>query len=151
MSTSTNDIAVRLQVVNGNVSGVVKSSLDKPMNVNTSQLPLIYSRWDNNLYEYGSMSVTFHYFEVVVLVNAIAQDTYPAHMKSMRQIADSIRDVYAARLHLNDDAGVSMTNIAVCEISDARNGPPEQVGDTAYSTVRCTLAVKNISEVTVSG
>ena len=151
MTTSTQDVAVRLQVVNGNVSGVVKSSLDKPLNVNTSQLPLIYSRWDNNTYEYGSMSIAFHYFEIVVLVNAIAQDTYPAHMKSMRQIADSIRDVYAARLHLNDDAGAAMLNIAVCEISDARNGEPEMVGDTTYSTVRCTLAVKNISEVTIGG
>lgn len=151
--TTLSAIMTRLKVINANVTSIDTTSKYPPVAVSTAQLPLMYSRYMESELNYadGQAQPTWHRFELVVLVDAIAQNTYTGHQDLLCTIAPSIWATYAGKVHLNDDDGNVLADIAVAYIRNVGNGPPQQIGDTYYSTIRAELLVKDQTEITIAG
>lgn len=151
--TTLSAIMDRLKVINANVTSVNTTSKYPPVAVSTAQLPLMYSRYMESEINYadGQAQPTWHRFELVMLIDAIAQNTYTGHMDLMCSMAKSIWDTYGGRVHLNDDDGNALADVAVAYVQRVSNGPPQQVGDAYYSTLRAELYVKDKTAIAISG
>ncbi len=148
------DLYTRLQVINKAVTGINTAEKYPPLSIASAKLPLMFSRLDRADFRYGGgvgASITEWYFELVVLVSPIGLNTVEGAMGELEDLAEAVRDEYAGRMHLNNDAGTALANISVALLQDVRRQPPEIIGDTAYSTLRFTLYVKDMTPVTTGG
>lgn len=155
MTTPLEDISARIAAINGTISGISRSYEHPPVQVNTADLPAMCSRFAGapDDLALGPVAATFYDFELWVIGKPIAQGLDPTdHVDALLPFVDRVRDKYASRMHLNDNAGTALLSgvVSVAGIGNVRN-EPQQIGDTWHPCFKFQLRIKHIESVTMSG